>query len=134
MCMKFENRLQTDTGLLIFRGLVGLMMLLIHGLQKLLSWERLFHSFADPINLGSEISFLLAVIAEVACSFLVIIGLFTRYAVIPLFITMIVAIFIVHGNDPWTQKELPLIYAISFLTLFFTGAGRYSLDYIRKRK
>jgi putative oxidoreductase len=70
----------------------------------------------------------------VLCSLLVIIGLFTRYAVVPLIITMLVAILIVHGNDPWTQRELPLLYAVTFTTLFFTGAGKYAVDYIINKK
>jgi len=128
-----KHLLQVDLGLLIIRVFAGLLMLVIHGLQKLLSWDRLFHSFPDPFAIGSEASFLLTIFAEVICSLLVIIGFFARYAVIPLIITMLVATFIIHGNDPWTQRELPLLYAVSFTTLFFTGAGKYSVDYLVNR-
>ncbi|MFW5760384.1 MAG: DoxX family protein [Cyclobacteriaceae bacterium] len=129
---RMNNWLNTDIGLLILRIFAGALMLIMHGLQKLFSWERLFHSFSDPLGLGSEISYILTVFAEVLCSFLVIIGYLSRYAVIPLIITMLVAAFIVHGNDPWPQKEMALIYCSIFITLFFTGPGRYSIDKLRK--
>lgn len=124
----FTLKNKTDVGLLILRILAGLLMLAIHGLQKLLSWERLFHSFTDPFGFSSELSYLLVIFSEVICSILVIVGLFTRFATLPLIITMLVAAFIIHWNDPWTQKELPMLYAIIFITIFFTGAGKYSFD------
>ena len=59
---------------------------------------------------------------------LILIGLFTRFATLPLLITMLVAFFIVHGADPFGEKELPLLYALVFATLFFTGPDKYSID------
>jgi putative oxidoreductase len=41
---------------------------------------------------------------------------------------MVVAAFIIHGDDPFAKKEFALLYAIPFLTLVFTGAGKFSLD------
>jgi putative oxidoreductase len=41
---------------------------------------------------------------------------------------MLVAAFVVHGDDPWSKKELALLYAIPFLTLGLTGPGRFSID------
>ena len=48
-------------------------------------------------------------------------------------VTMGVAAFLIHANDPWTMgggasKEPALLYLIGFLPLFFTGAGRFSVD------
>jgi putative oxidoreductase len=47
---------------------------------------------------------------------------------IPLAITMIVAAFIVHADDPFGKKELALLYLSGCLTLIFTGAGKFSVD------
>jgi putative oxidoreductase len=41
---------------------------------------------------------------------------------------MCVAAFVIHGSDPFSGKELALMYLVPFLTLVFTGAGRFSLD------
>jgi len=127
--MKYTRKsYNINLGLLLLRVLIGGFMLLQHGLPKLASFSKSFHSFSDPLGVGSEISYLLAVFAEFVCSILVMIGLFTRFAVIPLIITMLVAAFIIHGDDPFSKKEFALIYAIPFIALFFTGAGDYSID------
>ena len=46
---------------------------------------------------------------------LLIIGLFTRQAVIPLIITMLVAIFVIHGDDPFKDKEMAILYLIPYI-------------------
>ncbi|MDO1500741.1 DoxX family protein [Winogradskyella maritima] len=115
-----------DLGLLILRlGFGGLM--LTHGIPKL---EMLNDpsSFGDPIGLGSTISLILCLIGEVLAPALLIIGFKTKLAAIPAAITMAVAAFVVHGNDPLQNKEMALLYLITFTALIFTGAGRYSID------
>ena len=66
--------------------------------------------------------------AEVVAAILLILGLGTRFVLIPLIITMLVAFFIVHADDPFSKKELALLYLIPFISLFLTGPGKYSLD------
>lgn len=117
-----------DFGLLILRISLGLLMMLGHGSGKLAGFAERADSFADPFGLGSTASLSLAVFAEFFCSIALIFGLFTRLAVIPLIITMLVAIFYVHINDPWSKIEFPLLFLIPYITLFFTGAGRFSID------
>ena len=135
----------TSLGLLILRlGIGGLMV--THGLGKL---EMLragnYAGFGDPIGLGSELSLILATGAEFFCAILVMIGLATRVAALPIVFTMGVAAFVVHTNDPWlmgeafklfmekkTQmplsKEPALVYMVPFAALIFTGPGKFSLD------
>lgn len=120
---------KVDIGLLIFRIGISCLML-THGVPKLI---RLFGSeeiaFRDPLGVGELTSFTLTVFAEFICSLLVLIGLGTRLAVIPLMITMLVAALIVHWTDGFGRQELPLLYFFGFLLLFFTGSGKYSLDH-----
>ena len=118
----------TGIGLLFLRVFLGGFMLISHGFGKLMKFGVLSNKFPDPIGLGSSFALSLAIFSEVACSLLIILGLFTRAAAVPLLITMLVAAFVIHGGDPWKKKEFALLYAIPFLTLVFTGAGRYSLD------
>ena len=118
-----------NLGVLFLRVGIGLMMIAGHGypkFQKYFGGDRT--AFGDPIGLGSETSLLLAMCAEFFCSLLLIFGLFTRAALVPLMFTMLVALFLVHTNDPLAKQELPLLYALSFLTIFLTGPGRYSAD------
>jgi len=80
------------------------------------------------------LSLILIIGAEVGCSLFVIVGAFTRLAVIPLVFSMLVVIFVVHANDPFQMKELPFLYLGIYILLFFTGAGRISLDTIISKK
>jgi len=123
------NLKNTDLGILILRLAAGGLML-THGLPKL---SKLFAggelAFADPLGVGVELSLTLAVFAEVICAVLIIIGLGTRLAAVPLIITMLVVFFIVHGADPLRAKELSLLYLMAYIVLAITGSGKYSLDY-----
>lgn len=98
-----------------------------HGLPKLMRIGELSQSFPDPLGLGSTLSVGLAIFAELFCSLAVMLGIGTRLAAVPVIITMLVAAFIIHAADPWAKKELALLYAVIFTTLFFTGAGRFRL-------
>ena len=122
-----RNPISLDLGLLILRLVLGVSML-THGWPKV---QKVFQGnlqFADPIGLGPEISLILAAFAEFVCSLFVIIGLGTRLATIPLIINMSVAFFIVHTADDFGTKEKALLFLTGFLTLFFTGPGRFAAD------
>ena len=118
-----------DIALLLLRVVAGFTMFKGHGLGK---FERLIGDdpikFGDPLGIGSVPTFVLAVFAEALCSLLIISGLFTRLASIPLIGTMATAVFLVHFNDPFNRIELPSIYLAVFLFLLLCGAGKYSLD------
>lgn len=140
-----RHYLATSIGLLILRlGMGG--YLLTHGwgkLQMVLNGE--FDQFGDPIGLGSGLSLVLVTTAEFFCALLVVIGLATRFAAVPVVIAMGVAAFVAHSGDPWTMgegarlfmageaeswasRQPALMYLSVFLALIFTGAGRLSLD------
>ncbi|MGV8946125.1 MAG: DoxX family protein [Lutibacter sp.] len=123
-----------STALLILRVVIGIFML-THGWGKM---ETLFSGepiqFADPVGLGANFSLALTVFAELLCSILLIIGLGTRLAAIPLLIQMLVVAFIVHANDGFGKQEFALLYAVIYLTIAMIGAGKYSLDYLISKK
>lgn len=124
----FSKRpIATNLALLIHRIVFGGAMI-THGwpkFQKALSGN---FKFGDPIGLGPEASLILASFAEMICSVLVIIGLATRWATVPLMFTMSVALFIVHADDGFGTKEKALLFLGAFLVLFLTGPGKYSVD------
>jgi putative oxidoreductase len=120
---------RNDWALLLLRITFGGAMLYGHG------WGKLMRAlgddpikFADPFGLGPEFSLYLAVFAEVVCAALLIIGLFSRWATIPLIITMLVAIFYAHAGDPFGKIEKGLMYLVVYVSLLLTGPGWYSLD------
>ncbi len=118
----------TSVWLLIARVAAGAAML-THGWPKL---QMLINGggakFPDPMGVGATASLGLAVFAEAFCAALLIIGLATRLAALPLMITMAVAFFIVHGGDPFAKRELAAMYLVVFGTVAVFGPGRFSLD------
>lgn len=131
--MPSPNQL-TSMGLLVLRISAGSLML-VHGLQKLMNYSELSGQFPDPIGMGSQLSLIAAIGAEVGCSLLVMLGLGTRLALLPLSFTMFVALFFVHASDPWKVKELAAVYLCVYLSLLLSGPGEFSIDHlIAKRK
>ena len=114
--------------LLLLRVSTGIFML-THGIGK---FSKLFGDepikFSDPLGVGVTASLALAVFAEVFCSLLLILGVATRAAAIPLLITMLVAAFIVHGADGFKKQELSLLYSVIYLSIAIAGAGKISID------
>lgn len=114
--------------LFIVRLGVALLML-SHGIPKLhMLLEGGEIQFPGVMGLSSGISLGLAVFAEVLCSILILIGLGTRVASIPLIITMLVAVFMIHANDPFASQELGLLYLLLYIPLLILGSGKYSVD------
>ncbi len=117
----------SDLGLAILR-IVPSVLMLTHGFPKLKNLLSGNVEFGDPIGIGETPSLFLTVIGEFVCPILIILGFKTRLATIPAAITMIVAVFIVHGADPINVKEKALLYLAFFVAIFLLGPGKYSVD------
>lgn len=128
------NPCYTHTVLLILRiGISSLM--LVHGLPKLnMLFSGEAHHFPAIMGMSPTLSLVLAVLAEVGCSILVLVGLGTRLAVIPLIITMLVAVLYVHSADPFSAQELGIHYVLVYSALLVMGSGRFSVDHILATK
>ncbi len=142
---------------ILVRLLVGLCVFLPEGIQKLV--------FADVLGAGRfariGIPFPDAMgpfvgIVEIICGSLIILGLFTRLAAIPLIIVMIVALVstkipILLGRDVWIfhlaqdikrtgfwsmmhEARLDFTMLLACVYLLIVGAGRWSLDALLARQ
>ena len=118
--------------ILCLRVFFGLLFL-VHGFEKLMNFNELSYTFPSVLGFGSYMTLMVSIFAEFCCSMFLITGLMVRLAVIPMIISMAVAFFDVH-DAMFPEGELALIYLIMFIVLYFTGAGRYSLDYLIDHK
>lgn len=122
-----KNNLLKDIGLSVLRILPAV-MLITHGLpkfQKLISGN---FEFGDPIGIGAAPSLFLAVLGEFICPILLIVGFKTRWVAIPSAISMLVAVLIVHAEDPFGTKEKALLYLVFFIAIILLGPGKFSID------
>ncbi len=126
--MKFQG-----VGLFLLR--VGFSILMLtHGYGKFL---RLFEDkikFSDPIGLGKEISLYLVVLGEFIAPIFIILGLKTRFFSIFPIITMYVAAFISHADDPFSKKEKAILFLFGFIVVLVSGPGKYSIDHSLKNR
>ncbi len=130
------NDSSNTTGIALLVARVGIALLMLtHGLPKLM---MLFSGapvqFPPVMGLSSELSLGLTVLAEVGCSLLLLAGFATRLATIPLIITMLVAVFVIHAADPISVKEPALHYLLVYVALLFAGSGQYSIDYLLQNR
>lgn len=116
-----------NAAMLILRLGSGVLMM-NHGYGKLMNFSTLQHKFMNFLGMGSTFSLALVVFAEFFCALFIIIGLFTRLAVIPLIIVMAVALFKAHNAEFFGEGETAAIYLTAYLTLLFVGPGKISVD------
>jgi putative oxidoreductase len=116
-----------DSAILFMRIFIGAMML-THGIGKLQNYNAIVNSFPDPLGIGSAVSFAIITFVEVGCSVLIIMGLFTRLATLPLIFGMFVATFIAFPDKSFAAGELSFVYMGIYIMLLISGGGRYAID------
>ena len=116
-----------NTAIFILRVGAGILMA-AHGYDKLVHFKQYSAHFINFLGLGQSTSLALVIFAEFFCSIFVILGLFTRLAVIPIMMVMLVATFKAHNLDFFGDAEHPTLFFLVFLTILFVGPGRVSVD------
>jgi len=136
-------REQKDSGLLILRG-AGLLLALTFGVQKIGWYWSALHTgtsfssiglapliakmgFPIPIALALWITF-----NESIGAFLIGCGLLTRLLAASAALGMVGALYTsVRLGEDWLRAAL---YLIIFIALTLTGAGKFSVDHVLRRK
>jgi putative oxidoreductase len=124
----YNTKIENGHWVALILRIIGGGFMLTHGVPKLMKVINGNMEFSDPIGLGVGPSLFLTVFAEFFCALFIFLGLGTRLASIPLFITMFVAAFVAHGDDPFARKEKALMFLLVYLALFLFGGGKYSID------
>ena len=117
-------------GLLILRISIGT-MLIHHGYEKLADIENFADAFVRPIGLPFPIlSSYIAAYSEIYGSWLLIEGLFTRFAALSIVGTIGVAIYhaIVTAGFNIYLLELLVLYMGGALCILLIGSGDFSVD------
>ena len=116
---------------------VGLVFV-VHGLQKLTGGPSGFAGMLTGLGVGApELFAWLVTIAELVGGALVLVGLLTRLATLPLIATMIGAIVLVKADvgiiasadSPMPGAELDIALLAGLLALLLLGPGRISVDH-----
>ena len=122
-------------GLLILRLSIGT-MLIHHGYEKLADIENFADAFVRPIGLPFPIfSSYIAAYSEIYGSWLVIAGLFTRFAALSIVGSIGVAIYhaIVTAGVNIYLLELLILYMGGSLCILLLGSGDFAIDrFLRK--
>lgn len=127
--MKPENTHQgrIDCALLFLRVSAGLLLLVVHGLPKLLNLQTEMTKIEDPLGLGPAVTLSFAVFAEVLCPLLIALGLFTRLACLPILAVLGVSLTLVHPEWSLAEGQFAWLLTIIFVTLLIGGAGHLAL-------
>ena len=122
-------------GLLILRISIGT-MLIHHGYEKTADIQNFADAFVRPIGLPFPIlSSYIAAYSEIYGSWLLIVGLFTRFAALSIVGTIGVAIYhaIVTAGFNIYLLELLILYMGGSLCILLLGSGDFALDRFLKR-
>lgn len=114
--------------ILVVRVFFGVLFFM-HGLDKLMNFNALSETYPSVLGFGSYMTLMVSIFCEFCCSLFLISGLMIRIMVLPMIVAMGVAFFDVH-DAMMPEGELALIYFAVFIVIYFTGAGRYSIDYL----
>ena len=119
-----------DTALLLLRVITGT-VLIHHGYEKLANIENFADAFVRPLHLPFPI-FLsyIAAFSEIGGSWLLIIGLATRFGALAIMGTISVAIYhaLITSGFNIFLLELLLLYFASSSCIALSGPGNFSID------
>ena len=119
------------TGIILIRLIVGL-FICYHGLevfdrQKIEDYAKWLNDlhFPSPYFMA-----LLGKGTELVAGIMLLTGFLTRVAVIALIITMLIITFFMGKGNIFMDDQHPFLFVLLFLVIFFTGPGKFSMDYV----
>lgn len=126
------ERVPQSIFLFLFRLSIGVVFW-NSGLTKIASWQITVVLFRDEYNvpfLPPEVAAMLATAMELSCPILLLLGLATRLATLPLIgMTLVIQLFVYP--ESWTVH---LMWMSILLFVLTRGPGAWSLDHVIARK
>ena len=134
-----------DLGFAAMRIGIGLYMAIGHGYGKMFGEGRIgptedFIAYTESLGFPAPVFFAwMAAITEFFGGLALAAGLLTRPAALGMIGTMVVAVFLAHGDDPWVaqtgerSKEMAMLYMLPSIAILAIGGGRFSVDALLRR-
>jgi putative oxidoreductase len=122
-----------DLAALLLRVTFGLFLVVNHGWGKLMKWDEKHATFSDPLHISPPLSMAGTIAGELFFPLLVIAGVYTRLATLPVIFTMVVAAVLVHSDSILDKGEHALLFAFGYAAIALLGPGNYSIDGARGR-
>ncbi|WP_339533156.1 DoxX family protein [Pseudomonas mucidolens] len=118
--------------LLYMRVSAAVLLLVVHGLPKVLNWHAELGLIEDPLHLGATLTLSFAVFAEVLCPLLIILGLYARLACLPVLAVLLVSVVLVHPEWSLADGQFAWLMIIIFGGLAMAGPGPLRVDRLRR--
>jgi putative oxidoreductase len=119
------RHISADIALLFLRVTGSVLVLLVHGLPKAIHYTREVNAIEDPLHLGHTLTIAFAIFAEVICPLLMIAGIATRIAALPIIAVTVIALALVHPEWTLADAQFAWMLLIIFVTVALGGAGRF---------
>ena len=123
-----------DAGLLILRLVAGLALAIGHGLGKFPPSTRFIETVSRLGFPEPEIFAWAAALTELVGGTFLAAGFLTRPAALAIAFSLGTAAFRSHAGDPFASKEKALLFMTIAVCFLLTGAGRYALDALLRRR
>ena len=117
-----------NAAMLVLRLGFGILMVVNYGFQKITHFSETARHIPNLLGMGTTVNTALIIFAEFFCGLFIILGLFTRFACIPLIIAMSVALYKVSHLDVFGQGEKAALYLTGFIAILLIGPGKVSVD------
>jgi len=122
-----------DIAKLIIRLTLGI-MILFHGVEKIVNGISGIKYLITNAGLAEFLAYGVY-IGEIVMPILIILGLYARIASLVLAFNMLVAIFLAYSNSFFElgkhgapSFELPFLYFILSVLVYFSGSGKYGVN------
>lgn len=123
-----------NIAMLFFRVAISVELIIAHGLKKIGIGVLEAEKIPNPLHLPEAINQSFAIASNLFFPVFIMVGLFTRFAVLPVLAVTLTGYFLQHWNDTLLEKDMPFMYSVSCLLILFLGPGKYSFDYLSNKK
>lgn len=102
-----EHPLSSDFAKLWLRVCGSLLLIVVHGLPKIIHFNQELKVIEDPFGMGAQVTLVLAIFAEVICPVAIMLGFMTRLATLPILFLIAVSVIFVHPEWSLSEASLP---------------------------